>query len=92
MENHKYIVANHRGRDCSWWFTVHETPEEANTAARLAWERLTAYDKKGGRRIHAAIVYREDIPEYAIDEDTGVIDWTQAEYYIFPGAWDSDEL
>lgn len=92
MKDYKYIVVDYRGRDCSQWITVHDTPEEANTDARRQWEQLSTYDQQD-RHVFAAIVGREDVPAYAIDEDTGAIDWAQADNFgSFPGAWDSDEI
>lgn len=92
MEDRKYIVVDYRGRDCSQWITVHDTPEEANEEARRQWEQLSRHDQQS-RHIYAATVARDDLPEYAIDEDTGAIDWALADDHdTFPGAWDSDHI
>lgn len=92
MEDRKYLVVDYRGRDGSVWITVHDTPEEANAEAPRQWEQLSAYDQKN-RHIYAATVTAADLPEYAIDEDTGAIDWAQADDHdTFPGAWDSDHI
>lgn len=70
---------------------IYDTPEEANAAASYGWEHLTRNEQRK-RHVFAGVVTPEDLPEDAIDEDSGEIDWGAATSIDgFPGAFDSDE-
>lgn len=77
----RYIVED--TRDHGDTFTeVYETAEEANAAAAAAWNHLTAYDRKDGRRIRALVVKGNDL-----DDPDDWESYTSAD--DFPGAFDS---
>lgn len=77
------------GTDGDIYQEVYTTAEEANAAASYKWHQLSAGERLG-RRIMAGVVTRDMLPEEAIDEDTGKVDWSLfGECDTFLGAFDS---
>jgi hypothetical protein len=72
-EMKKYIVIETRNND--EWVTVFDTLEETNEYAERAWEHLSDYDKKN-QSVEVGIVTENDLADWAVDEETGEIDWT----------------
>lgn len=69
---------------------VYLTPEEANVAADYRWHMLTPQERHR-RRIMAGVVTEDMLPDDAIDEDTGAIDWDLfGDFDGFPGSFDSE--
>lgn len=69
---------------------VYQTPEEANVAADYKWHMLTPQERRR-RRIMAGVVTEDMLPDDAIDEDTGAIDWELfGDFDSFPGSFDSE--
>lgn len=69
---------------------VYQTPEESNAAADYKWHMLTPQER---RLIHimAGLVTKDMLPDDAIDEDTGGIDWELfGDFGSFPGYFDSE--
>lgn len=88
----KYVVVDmpKDGISGDWWQEVYDTAEEANAAAESQWEHLTDREQKR-RHIYAGIVTEKMLPKEAVNEDTGVIDWSLfADHDTFPGAFDSE--
>lgn len=73
---HKYIVVDEpkNGFGGDQFEDVYDSLDEANKAADLAWWYLTAFEKRK-RHIYVGVIRLEDLNEWAIDEDTGAIDW-----------------
>lgn len=61
------------GTDGDIYQEVYTTAEEANSEAAYQWDHLTAAEKHR-RHIYAAIAQRENLDEFAVDEDTGETD------------------
>lgn len=94
MDKQKYIVVDEpkRGLTGDMYQEIYDTPEEANTVASYNWDHLTRGEQKF-RHIFAGIVTLADLPEDAVDEDTGDIHWDMATSIgSFFEAFDSDEL
>lgn len=69
---------------------VYLAPEEANAAAAYKWSLLSSQERRH-RRIMAGVVTEDMLPEDAIEEDTGAIDWELfSDCDSFPGAFDSE--
>ena len=88
----RYVVVDMPvvGFDGDVFQEVYTAPEEANAAARYAWHMKTAQERNC-RHIMAGIVTREMLPDDAVDEETGDVDWTLfTEFDSFPGSFDSD--
>ena len=86
----RYLVIDEKTNGDSY-SEVYATLEEANEAAARAWNHLSAGDQKKSH-IHVAVVRREDLADWAEDEETGEVDWTAFEQYDRPeGAFDSAE-
>lgn len=69
---------------------VYQTPEEANTAAEYKWHMLTPQERRR-RHIMAGVVTKDMLPDDAIDEDTGAINWELfGDFDSFPGSFDSE--
>lgn len=73
---HRYIVVDEpkKGFGGDVFQDVYDSLDEANKAAELEWGYLTAFEKRK-RHIYVGVVRLEDLNEWAIDEDTGAIDW-----------------
>lgn len=73
----KYIVVDEpiAGMTGDSWDDVYSTAEAANQAARIQWGRLTKREQEK-RHVYAAVVTRDDLADWAIDEDSEEIDWT----------------
>ena len=87
----RYIVIDMPANGCSGdiYQEVYNTPEEANAAADYKWHMLTAQERRH-RRIMAGVVTQDMLPDDAIDEDTGAIDWELfGDCDSFPGSFDS---
>ena len=87
----KYIVieTNKHGDE---WVSVFDTLEEANEYAKKAWEHLSAHDKKE-QSVIVGIVSENDLTEWAVDEESGEIDWTSyAQYDYNKECFDSEVL
>lgn len=69
----KYIVVDQIGNDD--YADVFDTIEAANEFALKSWKHLTNYEKEG-RHIYVCEVTEEDLDDWAIDEETGEIDWS----------------
>lgn len=54
---------------------VFDTLEEANAAAQNSWARLSEYDKRR-YTIDVLAITENDLCDWAIDDETGAIDWT----------------
>jgi len=54
---------------------VFGTLEEANKAAIIQWDHLTTGERKKSE-IEVLTVTEDDLTDWAIDDDTGEIDWT----------------
>lgn len=92
MSEERYLVLDDPKKDGDSFTEVYKTLEEANAAADRAWSYKTA-SEKNKRRIHVVSVLREDLADWAEDEETGEIDWTSFEQYDRPdGAFDSEEV
>lgn len=77
------------GTDGDIYQEVYTTAEEANAAASYKWHQLSENERLG-RRIMAGVVTRDMLPEDAIDEETGEVDWSLfSDCDTFPGAFDS---
>lgn len=77
------------GTDGDIYQEVYTTAEEANAAASYKWHQLSAGERLG-RRIMAGVVTRDMLPEEAVDEETGEVDWSLfSDCDTFPGAFDS---
>ena len=68
----KYIVVDQIGNDD--YADVFDTIEAANDFALKSWKHLTNYEKKG-RHIYVCEVTEKDLDDWAVDEETGEIDW-----------------
>ena len=68
----KYIVVDQIGNDD--YETVFETIEAANEFALKSWKHLTNREKNG-RHIYVCAVTEKDLDDWAVDEETGEIDW-----------------
>lgn len=69
---------------------VYLTPEEANAAADYKWHMLTTQERRR-RRIMAGVVTQTMLPDEAIDEEIGAIDWELfGDFDSFPGSFDSE--
>ena len=68
----KYIVVDQIGTDD--YETVFDTIEAANEFALKSWKHLTNREKEG-RHIYVCEVTEKDLQDWAIDEETGEIDW-----------------
>lgn len=91
MNEQRYLVLDDPKNDGDSFSEVYETLEEANAAAERAWSYKTA-NERSHRRIHVALVRREWLEDYAVDEDTGAISWECFSQYDTPdGAFDSDK-
>ena len=54
---------------------VFDTLEEANKAACDQWYHMTKYDRECAQ-VYVLVVTENDLSDWAIDDDTGEIDWT----------------
>lgn len=75
----KYLVVSEGvGYVCDAWVTAFDSLEEAQENAVTQWGYLTR-DEKKKTRVFVGYVKIDDLSEWAIDEDTGEIDWTSYE-------------
>ena len=92
MEKRYVVVDEHKFGEGDRFATVHLTPEEANAEADYQWNHLTKTEQSC-RHVYTAVVRRDMLPDYAIDEDTGEVDWSLfGDTDTFPGAFDSDKV
>ena len=83
----KYIVVDQIGNDD--YETVFDTIEAANEFALKSWKHLTNREKNG-RHIYVCAVTEKDLDDWAVDEETGEIDWGCFFQSDFPaGGFDS---
>ena len=68
----KYIVVDQIGNDD--YEEVYDTIEEANAFALKSWKHLTNREKNG-IHIYVCAVTEKDLDDWAVDEETGEIDW-----------------
>lgn len=91
MENVKYAVIDQKIPEGDRFEKIYDTAEGANAAAEYDWGHLSDYDRKR-THIYAARIHLDQLPDYAIDEETGEIDWLLFDDHgTFPGAFDSKE-
>lgn len=87
----KYIVVEQRldGNGDIWEYCF-DTAEEANDYAECEWKHLTDREQKK-MWVFVGLVTEDCLSAWAIDEDTGEIDWTcYNAIYTFDGAFDSN--
>lgn len=90
MNEIRYLVID-ENTNGDTYTDVYTTLEEANEAATREWDHLSSSDKKRSH-IHVAVVRREDLADWAEDDETGEVDWTAYQQYGHPeGAFDSAE-
>lgn len=83
-----FVVVDDAGTDVFNEFF--DTKEEANYNAKLAWERLT-YSEKKKRHIVAGYIRREDLEDFAFEDDS--INWNAYNAYDTDESFfDSDRL
>lgn len=70
----RYLVIEHRSDGDTESF-VYDTLEKANQAAERLWKELGNSDKLHAH-VNVCKVTRDDLSDYAFDEETGEIDWT----------------
>lgn len=90
MDN-RYVIIDMPapGTDGDIYQEVYTTAEEANAAASYKWHMLTPQERRR-RHIMAGMVTQDMLPDDAIDEETGAIDWELfSDFDGFPGAFDS---
>lgn len=68
----KYIVVDQIGNDD--YADVFDTIEAANEFALKSWKHLTNREKEG-RHIYVCVITEKDLQDWAVDEETGEIDW-----------------
>ena len=86
----RYVVVDMPIRDGDWFQEVYSTAQEANEAAKYAWHMKTPQERRR-RHIMAGVVTKDMLPDDAIDEDTGTIDWELfGDFDSFPGSFDSE--
>lgn len=91
-ETQRYIVVDMPVGDGDRYQEVYATSEEANTAAEYQWHMLTPQERRR-RHIIAGVVTKAMLPADAIDEETGVVDWSLfTDFDAFSGAFDSDTV
>ena len=90
MNDSRYLVIDEKTNGDTY-ADVYTTLSAANEAAAREWDHLSSSDKKRSH-IHVGVVRREDLADWAVDDETGEIDWTAYEQYDRPeGAFDSAE-
>ena len=62
---------------------VFDALDEANEAARAQWDHLTNTERKHSE-VEVLAVTEDDLADWAIDEETGEIDWTAYANADFP--------
>lgn len=89
----KYLVIDEqKNLEGDVFVYVYDSADDANTAALVAWRHLTASEQRK-RHIFVACVALEDLEEYAVDEETGEIDWTCYKFYhSLDNAFDSEKI
>lgn len=88
----RYVVVDTPTGDLSgdMFQYVYQTPKEANVAADYKWHMLTPQERCR-RHIMAGVVTKDMLPDDAIDEDTGAINWELfGDFDSFPGSFDSE--
>lgn len=73
-KNDPWATAEILNGACDGFCEVFDTLEEANTAAQNNWNRLSEYDKRRSM-VEVLTVTEDDIFDWAIDDETGAIDW-----------------
>lgn len=86
----RYVVIDMPANGCGDVFQeIYNTPGEANAAAASKWGMLTAQERNR-RHIMAGVVTQDMLPDDAIDEDSGKVDWELfSDCDSFPGSFDS---
>ena len=85
----KYIVVDQIGNDD--YEEVFDTIEAANAFALKSWKHLTNREKNG-RHIYVCAVTEKDLDDWAVDEETGEIDWRCFDRCdMTPDCFDSEE-
>lgn len=88
MDEIRYLVIDEKTSGDTYT-EAYTTLDEANDAASREWDHLSSFDKRRSH-IHVGMVRREDLADWAEDEETGEIDWAAYEQYDRPeGAFDS---
>ena len=86
----KYLVIDERiNGDGDQFVKVFNAPELAEVEAERQWNYLTAREQKT-RHIYTAVVTESDLAFWAVDDETGEIDWTAFDSCdTYEGAFDS---
>ena len=87
----KYIVVDQRKDGTGDIFdSIFDTIEEANRVAERDWGYLTA-SEKASRHIFVGMLTEDCLSDWAVDEDSGEVDWLAwNSIYSVKGAFDSN--